>query len=119
MTIAMVETAGPGVAQGQSRLSGPVRLTGRGRIVVLLTVLLLGLTMLTLLSGRAESTTDVERPVATQTVVVVPGQTLWDIAANVAPDRDPRDVVADIVDLNALSDAGSVLAGQSLYLPTY
>lgn len=96
-----------------------VRLTRRGRLVLVFAMLALGLMLMTMLGGRAESSSGVEQPFATETVVIEPGQTLWDIAADVASDRDPREVVADIVDLNALGDAGSVLAGQSLYLPTY
>jgi hypothetical protein len=48
---------------------------------------------------------------------VQPGQSLWAIAATVAPERDARDVVADIVQLNNLS-AGAVFPGQQLYVPT-
>jgi hypothetical protein len=50
-------------------------------------------------------------------VTVQPGQSLWAIAGTVAPDRDARDVIADIVQLNNLP-AGTVLAGQQLYVPT-
>ena len=45
-----------------------------------------------------------------------PGESLWAIAGSVAPDRDPRDVVADIVQLNNL-DAARVLPGQTLFVP--
>ncbi|MBA2446138.1 MAG: hypothetical protein H0V49_12515 [Nocardioidaceae bacterium] len=105
--------------QHAGREVGGVRLTRRGRLVFLVVVLALGLVLTTMLSGRAESTIEMQQPVASETVVVEPGQTLWDLAADVAPDRDPREVVADIVDVNALDDAGAVPVGQSLYLPTY
>ena len=46
----------------------------------------------------------------TVSVTVQPGESLWAIAGTVAPERDPRDVVADIVQLNNL-DAGACDAG--------
>ncbi len=50
------------------------------------------------------------------TWVVQPGETLWTVAVAVDPDTDPRETVARIIDLNALSDTG-VVAGQSLLVP--
>lgn len=53
------------------------------------------------------------RPVAAVRVVVEPGDTVWSLAAEVAPGADPRPVVDAIVEANG----GSVLvAGQSLEL---
>ncbi len=48
--------------------------------------------------------------------VVRAGDTLWDIARERAPDRDPRDVVQAIVDANQI-DAGALLPGQVLVIP--
>jgi hypothetical protein len=56
-------------------------------------------------------------PTPTVSVTVQPGESLWAIAGNVAPDRDPRDVVADIVQLNNL-DAARVVPGQALFVPS-
>jgi Tfp pilus assembly protein FimV len=50
------------------------------------------------------------------TVTVAPGDTLWTIAARVAPRKDARVVVAEIESLNHLGD-GRVRAGQQLRLP--
>jgi len=50
-------------------------------------------------------------------VTVHPGDSLWTIAQDVAPDSDPRDVIDDIVRLNALPSS-VVDAGQSLAIPT-
>ena len=52
----------------------------------------------------------------TVTVTVQPGETLWAIAGAVAPERDPRDVVADIIQLNNL-DAARVDAGPAALRP--
>lgn len=67
-------------------------------------------------SGPAESTSVVHHP-HLSTVVVEPGQTVWDIARSVSGDSDPRQVVAEIEQLNSLSDAGSIRVGQPLFVP--
>jgi hypothetical protein len=51
-----------------------------------------------------------------RSVVVEPGQSLWSIAAQDEPASDPRSVIQQIVDLNALSGT-SVQPGQRLWLP--
>ncbi len=94
------------------------RLTRRGRLVVLLLVFSLAFVAFTMVGSPAVST-DEPHHASSRQVVVEPGQTLWDIAAEVAPSQDPRGVIADIVDLNALVDAGSIRAGQPLYIPQY
>jgi hypothetical protein len=48
---------------------------------------------------------------------VQPGESLWAIAASVAPERDPRDVVTDIIQLNNL-EAARVVPGQALFIPS-
>lgn len=50
------------------------------------------------------------------TVTVAPGDTLWSIATDVAPDVDPRDVINDIARLNAL-DSAELSVGTSLAIP--
>ncbi|PKW15216.1 LysM peptidoglycan-binding domain-containing protein [Saccharopolyspora spinosa] len=52
----------------------------------------------------------------TAVVEVHAGDTLWRIADRVAPDRDPRAVVAKIIELNDL-DAAAVEAGRLLRVP--
>ena len=47
--------------------------------------------------------------------LVQPGETLWEIAAEVAPDRDPRAVVDELIELNG---SASITPGQRLLLPT-
>ena len=50
---------------------------------------------------------------------VVPGDTLWDIAAANATGVPTDEVLADMMDANAL-DAGSVLnTGQTVLVPVY
>jgi Tfp pilus assembly protein FimV len=93
-------------------------LTVRGRVLVV-TVVLFAVLALWAWWGNSTAASDVQHHAASHSVVVRPGQTLWDIAGRIAPDRDPRQVIADIEDLNGLSDPGSLAAGQSLYIPGY
>jgi Tfp pilus assembly protein FimV len=95
-----------------------VRLTRRGRIALVLVVLALSYVVLTMLSAPAASTGHVHHAPA-HTVVVEPGQTLWDIARSAAPREDPREVVQQIVDLNSLPDPGSIRPGQPLNVPAH
>ncbi|MCI2421861.1 LysM peptidoglycan-binding domain-containing protein [Saccharopolyspora sp. K220] len=53
----------------------------------------------------------------TAVVEVHAGDTLWEIAGRVAPDSDPRAVVARIVELNGL-DKTAVEAGRLLLVPS-
>ena len=94
-----------------------VRLTHRGRLVLLVALVGLVLAVLMLVGTPAAQSTGATHHAPAVTVVVEPGQTLWDIANDVAPHEDPRAVIAEIIDLNALSDAGSIRAGQPLYVP--
>ena len=48
--------------------------------------------------------------------VVVPGQTLWDIAARYAPEQDPRAVVERLLDLNGLRGR-ALQAGTRIRIP--
>jgi len=93
-----------------------VRLTRRGRVVIVFaTLALLVLAGFTL--GRASSQAAgpaAHRPLPT--VTVAPGETLWQIAARVDPSGDRRALVDQIEALNHLHD-GRVVAGQQLRLP--
>jgi LysM repeat protein len=94
---------------------GALRLTRRGRLVVLLLLLTVGavLSLAVTSSGAASSTAE---QVPVQYVTVAPGDTLWSIAGEVAPGTDRRDTVAEIVELNAL-DGSTVQAGQRIAVP--
>jgi hypothetical protein len=97
--------------------TGHLRLTRRGRLVTAAaTLLIAGLTLVGVASraGSLHETAPVPASAPAQ-VVVAPGETLWSIAQRVAPDRDPRTVVAGIQRLNDLPTA-DVHAGQTLVL---
>lgn len=94
-----------------------VRLTRRGRIVVL--VLALGLMLgLGLALGAASSASDEAGPSGvTETIRVGSGDTLWDIAAERTPEgQGVQATIDEIRSLNAM-DAGALQAGQLLLVP--
>jgi hypothetical protein len=96
---------------------GHLRLTRRGRLVTAAaTVLIAALTLVGVVSraGSLRETAPVPASAPAQ-VVVAPGETLWSIAERVAPDRDPRTVVAGIQRINDLPTP-DVRAGQTLLL---
>jgi Tfp pilus assembly protein FimV len=55
-----------------------------------------------------------DRPAPRVTYVVVSGDTLWSIARQVAPGRDPRPVVDGMIEANDLH--GGLQAGQELVI---
>jgi len=92
-----------------------VRLTRRGRVVVFLAglaaVFALGVTVSAgagaALHGGAEQT---------HTVLVAPGDTLWDIAAQAAQGGDIRSMEHHIIELNGLG-GGALQVGMHLRVP--
>ena len=52
----------------------------------------------------------------TRYITVGPGETLWAIAGEVAPDADRRDTVQRILEINALPSA-NLQAGQRIAVP--
>ena len=94
-----------------------LRLTRRGRLVVLLA--LVGLILAAFSLGRVGSQASprgTQQHVQLGHTVVQPGETLWAVAKRVAPGHDPRAVIDQIADLNHLEGSG-LLAGQLLVVP--
>jgi hypothetical protein len=97
--------------------SARLRLTRRGQVAVTVFGALLASVVLGI--GHLPSTQATDRPSTlppTSTVVVHPGETLWQIAVRLAPAVDPRTTVQRIEELNGLTSA-SVSAGQALVVP--
>lgn len=95
----------------------PVRLTRRGRLVLAALSLVLVVLSAGAVGGLpAIAGTGDTAPVAGQHVTVRPGETLWSIALRTAPQADPRQTVAHIIDLNAL-ESSAVQAGSVLLVP--
>jgi hypothetical protein len=98
------------------RPSSPVRLTRRGRVVVVLGALVALLAGgFTLGHAPSQASGHVHR-VAPRTITVQPGETLWTVAERIAPRVDPRLVVAQIQQLNHLHSP-QLLAGMQLVVP--
>ena len=102
-----------------ARSTSQVRLTRRGHWVALMLLAAIAFTLLALIGPRSSAVPGNARLEPVQTVQVQPGQTLWDIAREVAPSQDPRAVVDAIVDLNALTDPGALQVGQRLGIPDF
>jgi len=99
----------------RASVDGPLRLTRRGRIVIVLACL--GLVLGAFVAfGPSVIATD-EAGQAPATVTVHPGDTLWDIAARVDSDGDVRDVVGEIREMNDIADAGDLRIGSELAVP--
>ncbi|MEO5874608.1 MAG: LysM peptidoglycan-binding domain-containing protein [Streptosporangiaceae bacterium] len=92
----------------------PLRLTRRGRVVVVMAAAVMALAVLWVTAGRGAFAGGPER--APEVVVVESGDALWDIAARAEPEADPRITLHRIMKLNRLS--GVLLEpGQRLVLP--
>jgi LysM domain len=91
----------------------PVRLTRRGRIVVLVALVLLaiGLAALAAAPGEAADPAGVS-----PTTVVAPGDTLWSVAERWSPGRDRFRTIDEIRRLNGIGDY-TVHPGQRLLMP--
>ncbi len=104
------------VPSGAPRL----RITRRGRTAVTLLVavpLAIAAAALGLGAVGAAAETSTGSASSFQYVTVDPGESLWQLAESVAPNADPRDVIADIQNLNNLS-SGELQPGQRIAIPT-
>lgn len=90
-------------------LVNPRRFVQRVGILVVAGIALAGF-----VSGQAAGAAGERAQVAHYTVQQ--GDTLWAIAAELAPNSDPRDYVANLVELNQLTTA-NVTPGQDLVIP--
>jgi hypothetical protein len=97
------------------RRRSTLRLTRRGRVVL---VVLPALALLsgTLVTSTARVAEAAPVPLPAVQVTVRADDSLWSIAERVAPQRDPRDVVAALEAANGIGDA-TVQQGQRLVVP--
>ncbi|WP_242607528.1 LysM peptidoglycan-binding domain-containing protein [Zhihengliuella halotolerans] len=100
---------------------GKLRLTQRGRFVLIGLPLMLGAALLVLLVGllnspaNAAGSLEVAAP-EVEAVTVLSGDSLWGLAQEFAPARDPRIVISEIVELNGL-EKQVVEVGQEVFVP--
>ena len=101
-----------------------LRLTRRGRLVLSVFALALILGLMTILwatlangaqaaSGRTRTGSVYQ---GLHRVTVLPGQTLWTIARRAEPSADPRTVIPEIMQINAISST-NLQPGQQLWVP--
>lgn len=95
--------------------SGPgrrLRLTRRGRVVLLC----VGLLLAGLFVAIAAPVSRAADPAEPEVVVVHPGDTLWSVAARHVPSQDPYGTIEEIRRLNDLQ-GHTIHPGQELILP--
>ena len=113
---AFLDSAFPNAVQ-VTRPRSTVRLTRRGRLVVVAAALLVAFAIGVFVTAAGSvATQQPGSPEPTRIVQVGTGDTLWDIAAGLADDGDVRAVMEEIKQLNAL-DSGVLQAGQRLVVP--
>ncbi|MGL4172882.1 MAG: LysM peptidoglycan-binding domain-containing protein [Actinomycetota bacterium] len=94
------------------------QLTQRGRFLLFATVLTTTVAIFLVVitgKGQAKNSPDAMRQ-DFKYVTVLPGETLWSIAAGLDHRRDRRDVVIDLMEINKLPSA-HLIAGQVLAIP--
>jgi LysM repeat protein len=99
--------------------SAQVRLTRRGKLVIVaLAVAVIGILAIMFGPSSTASGESGASPETTQ-VRVMPGHTLWQIAADANPNGDIRATVDDIIRLNALPNASALQMGSEIAVPVY
>jgi hypothetical protein len=93
-----------------------VRLTRRGRLVVVLGFLALALALMIPMSGWATATLTGGSPEPVRIVEVQPGDTLYGIAGDLAKPGHIREMIHRIQQLNSLP-GGQITEGQKLAVP--
>lgn len=92
----------------------PLRLTRRGVVVLALAIVALGVGLVCV--AKASAPHPPAPPAAPHAVTVQSGDSLWSIASQVAPDRDPRAEVAALQQHNHLAGV-ELVPGQVLQVP--
>jgi LysM domain len=115
----------PGRAGPPLAAQGRLRLTRRGRVVLAMLGLVAAVAVSVLawlaVAGQAHASSHVQQPgrppvSGVERVVVRPGDTLWSIAVRAQPSADPRAVIAQISEINALASP-AIQAGEVLWVP--
>lgn len=110
---AVRSAAGVRPVPAQARL----RLTRRGRLVLVALCAAVLVLASVLVSGRAASADAPASAPVVERHVVASGETLWEIASSISgPGEDVRDVILELAELNGLADS-SLVAGQTIVLP--
>jgi LysM repeat protein len=92
-----------------------LRMTRRGR-AVLLGLVATPLVIIALVAGINAGGATATGSAPLSTVTVTAGETLWQVATQIAPKADPRDVIADILSVNKLAST-DLQPGEKLKIP--
>lgn len=98
---------------------GKLRLTRRGRIVFGMFGTLVVAALLALAAALGAPQAQASAEAGGEEfgyVVIAPDSSLWNVAAELDPSSDPRDLISEIVRLNQLEGSG-VQAGQPVAVP--
>ena len=97
---------------------GDLRLTCRGRLVLLAVFVGVLFAALSVWTVRSAAVSAGPQPEPVRTVVAEAGDTLWDIAVATRPAADPRATIEAILELNGeLSGPVSLQVGQRVAVP--
>ena len=94
-----------------------MRLTTRGRLVLVVLFTVLVLSVMALRGGLAVASLQRGAPEPVRVIQVQPGDTLYAIAGSLAKPGEVRDMVHRIQQLNSLPDDGSLEVGMQLAVP--
>lgn len=109
-----IERARPEVARVRRRIAR--RRAERRRRRAGIVAIVLSIVALTLLGGGQGATSRADSQSLPETVVVQPGDTLWDVAASIAPEgADPRVYLEALIEANEI--AGPIYPGMRLRVP--
>jgi hypothetical protein len=100
----------------QRTTASALRLTRRGRVVLVVAFLAIAAALMTAFGGLATATLDGGTPEPVRIVEVGPGDTLYGIAGEIAEPGKVREMVHHIEQLNALPGA-QITVGQRLAVP--
>ena len=96
-----------------------LRLTRRGKMFVFSIALAIIAVLVVMFGSSSLAGNHPGALPETTTVTVLPGHTLWEIAADANPNGDIRSTVDDILRLNSLPNASALQMGSEIAVPVY
>ena len=107
------------VAVPDLQVEPTLRLTRRGKAFIFATALAIIAVLVVLFGSSSLAGGQPGALPETTSVTVLPGNTLWAIAADANPNGDIRSTVDDILRLNSLPNASALQMGSEIAVPAY